>query len=95
MIVNIAFSAAPGKRDELVTKLIEIIPQTRAFDGCNNIVFTESEANPAALLLIEDWDSHEQYDAYKQWRRDSGTSVLGGELVDPNSVSTSYFNVLD
>lgn len=95
MIVNIAFTAAPGKRDELVDKLISIIPDTRAFDGCNSITFTESQETPGALLLIEDWDSHEAYDAYKSWRRESGTSVLSGDLVDLDTLATSYFTVLD
>ncbi len=95
MIVNIAFTAAPGKRDELVDTLVSILPDTRAFDGCNSIAFTESADSPGALLLIEDWDSMEQYDAYKAWRRESGTSVLGGDLVEPDSVATSFFTVID
>jgi quinol monooxygenase YgiN len=95
MIVNIAFDAAPGKRDDLVGALINLIPETQAFEGCNHITFTESQETPGSLLLIEDWDSHAHYDAYKQWRRDSGTSVLGGDLVEATSVSTSYFDVLD
>lgn len=95
MIVNIAFTAAPGKRDELVDTLVGILPDTRAFDGCNTIAFTESADSPGSLLLIEDWDSMEQYEAYKAWRRESGTSVLGGDLVDLNSVGTTFFTVID
>lgn len=95
MIVTIAFSATPGNRDALVQRLIEIIPATRAFEGCNSITFTEVQDSPGSLLLIEDWDSHESYESYKTWRREGGTSVLGSSLVDPDSVATSYFDILD
>lgn len=95
MIVNIAFQASPGKRDELVNTLLGILPETEAFDGCNDITFTESQDESGALLLIEDWQSLKHYETYKAWRRESGTSVLGGDLVVPNSVATSYFNVLN
>ncbi len=94
MIVTISFSATEGNRDALVAKLIEIIPDTLAFDGCNSIDFVESQDSPGSLMLIEDWDSHERYDAYKSWRRESGTSVLGSDLVHAASVSSSYYDVL-
>lgn len=91
MIITIAFTASPGKREALVAKLIEIIPDTQAFDGCNHIMFTESQEVPGSLLLIEDWDSMSRYEAYKAWRRESGTSVLSTDMVVPDSVSTAYF----
>ncbi len=94
MIVTISFSATEGNRDALVAKLIEIIPDTLAFEGCNSIDFVESQDSAGALMLIEDWDSHEHYNAYKTWRRESGTSVLGSDLVDATSVSSSYYDVL-
>ncbi len=95
MIVTIAFTAAAGKRDELVDALTSILPDTRAFVGCNSIAFTEVDDSPGSLMLIEDWESQEQYEAYKTWRRESGTSVLGGDLVDLDTLTTKYFNVLD
>jgi len=95
MIVTIAFRAAPQKRDDLVNTLIGILPDTRAFDGCNQITFTEAADDPGSLLLVEDWASEERYEAYKAWRRDSGTSVLGSDLVAPDSLSVAYFTNLE
>lgn len=95
MIVTISFSATAGNRDALVAKLLQIIPDTMAFDGCNSIDFVEAQESAGELMLIEDWDSHERYDAYKAWRRDSGTSVLGSDFVDSASVSTSYYDLLE
>lgn len=92
--VTIAFQAAEGQRDALVAKMIEIIPDTLAYDGCQRIEFVESVDAAGSLLLIEDWESTEHYDAYKAWRRESGTSVLGSGLVE-GGATTFVFNPLD
>ena len=94
MIVTITFSATEGNRDALVEKLLSILPDTRAFDGCNSITFVESQEAAGNLTLIEDWASSKQYDAYKAWRKESGTSVLGSDLVDPASLSSHAFEIL-
>lgn len=94
LIITIAFDAADGQRDALVDKLTSILHETRAYDGCEQITFTETLDRPGALLLVEKWASTEHYDHYKAWRRESGTSVLGGDLVSGEPV-TNYYTVLD
>lgn len=94
LLFNIEFDAAEGKRDELVAKLNSILHDTRAFDGCEQITFTESRVKPGSLLLVERWASDEHYEAYKRWRRESGTSVLGGDLV-AGTPTTTTFTILD
>ena len=91
MIVTISFSATADNRDALVAKLQEIIPDTLNFAGCRRIDFVESTESPGDLMLIEDWETAEHYETYKAWRRESGTSVLGGGLVDPDSLQTTYY----
>jgi len=95
MIITISFRAAQGKRDDLVDKLVSILPDTRAFDGCNQITFTEAADDAGSLMLVEDWVSAEQYEAYKLWRRESGTSVLSTDLVEPGSLAVSNFMNLE
>lgn len=92
MIVTVSFNATPNKRDELVAKLQEILADTRAFDGCNSVIFAEGTDSPGELILIEDWDDLASYEAYKAWRQNSGTSVLSTDLVDKSSLSSSSFN---
>ena len=94
MIVNIAFTAAEGQRGALVDRLNSILDETRAHDGCEAITFTESSETPGSLLLVERWASIPQYDAYKTWRRESGTTVLGSDLV-VGTPETTYFTILD
>lgn len=94
MIVNIAFTAAQGQRDALVDRLVSVLDDTRAYDGCEAITLTESPETPGSLLLVERWASIPQYDAYKTWRRESGTTVLGSDLVG-GTPETTYFTILD
>ena len=95
MIVTISFQAADGKRDDLVETMNAILPDTRAFDGCNNIALTESTETPGLLMLLEDWESADHYAKYKAWRAESGTSVLSGDLVKKETLSSASFERLD
>ena len=58
--------------------LSEILPDTRAFDGCQDLqVYQEGDGE--ALVFIEYWDSAAHYQRYLDWRTESG--VLN-QLVD-------------
>ena len=94
MIVTISFEASDGKRDELVEAMLGLLADTRAFEGCNDITFTESTDTPGLLMLIEDWESADHYAAYKSWRAASGTSVLSGDLVNTATLQSATFNSL-
>ncbi|NNC81910.1 MAG: hypothetical protein HKN94_17340 [Acidimicrobiales bacterium] len=91
--ITIAFEAGEGCRDELVDAMIGVIPDTQAFEGCENIRFVESVDQPGSLLLVEDWASIEHYQRYKAWRAESGTSVLSKGLVK-GTPETQVFNPL-
>ena len=95
MIVTISFQAAEGKRDDLVETMQSILPDTRAFDGCNSITLTESTETPGLLMLLEDWETADHYAEYKKWRAESGTSVLSGDLVITESLKSASFEPLD
>ena len=93
MIVNITFTAADGQRDALVDSLLSVLDETRAYDGCEGVTFAEANDYPGSMLLVEKWASIPHYDAYKAWRRESGTTVLGSDLV-AGSPETTYFTIL-
>lgn len=92
--VTIAFNAADGERDALIAKMIQIMPDTLAFEGCERIDFAECTDETGSFVLVEDWASEEHYLAYKAWRAESGTSVLGGGLVSGRA-QTEMFNSLE
>ncbi|HTK64196.1 MAG TPA: antibiotic biosynthesis monooxygenase family protein [Pseudonocardia sp.] len=82
--------AQPGKGAELAKSFEDILPDTRAYKGCNGVTVHEDASDPDKLILIEHWDSAEDHTAYSNWRKDSGT--LGGVmgLAAGRPVTTVY-----
>lgn len=52
--------AAPGKRDELISILIDGIA---GMPGCRSYVVAQDEADPDAIWITEVWDSRESHQA--------------------------------
>ncbi len=75
------FPAAPGKLPELTAALKAALPDTRAFEGCEEI---ESLLDPdrETIVLVETWRSHADYDRYLGWRVETGIlDLLDGLLA--------------
>ena len=94
IITTIEFRAAAGQRDALVEKMLAILPDTRSYDGCESITFVESDESAGSFLLVERWASRDHYDKYRAWRKETGTSVLGSDLVDGTPTS-QYFSLVN
>lgn len=54
---------------EMVTAIEANVGQTRAFAGCLGVQLLRDLADPARIVLIEQWASPEADDAYRAWRR--------------------------
>jgi len=74
------FTAAPGKLDELIGFLGEALPDTRKYDGCISLdVHLNRDSD--TIVMIENWQSQEQYDSYLAWRMETGMiDAIGGLL---------------
>ena len=94
IITTIEFRATAGKRDALVEKMLSILPDTRSYDGCESITFVENEETEGSFLLVERWASRDHYDKYRAWRKETGTSVLGSDLVD-GKPTAQYFSLVN
>lgn len=92
--VTILFDAAEGQRDALIAKMIQIMPETLAYEGCERLNFAECTDESGSFVLVEDWQSEQHYEAYKAWRAESGTSVLASGLVGGRP-QTEMFNSLE
>jgi quinol monooxygenase YgiN len=74
-----------GFADQLKAKFVELLPDTRSFDGCIYIYLTQDLDNPSKLIIIELWESRAHYDRYLQWRTDRGDmEALGAMMEDPS-----------
>jgi len=78
--------AKQGKKSELLNFLQEIIPDTRAFKGCNEIyVFEEGFTNN--LTLISNWETKHCYESYFEWRTQTGViKQLSQLLIGPPDI---------
>lgn len=72
----------------------EILPDTRAYDGCKGVEVIDNQDDRANLVLVERWESRAKYDKYFAWRQESGLiERLGGVLAGPPSIR--YFDPVD
>ena len=65
------FHAAKGRLADLTAALGGALVETRAYDGCLGL---EAWLDPErdTIMLTEQWVSHDHYDRYLAWRRDTG-----------------------
>ncbi|HCU88467.1 MAG TPA: antibiotic biosynthesis monooxygenase [Gammaproteobacteria bacterium] len=71
------------------------LPETRAYDGCNNLYIVQNQDDPLALVVIEQWDTRLKYEKYLAWRTETGVvdelvAMLDGE---PTFRFFDYFGV--
>ena len=86
--------AKPGTGDELVAFFRSILAEMRAYEGCTSVDTLQNRDDADNVLLVEEWESHEQYDNYLAWQRDRGTSDrLKEALAEPPSIR--HFDVTD
>ena len=72
----------------------EILPDTRAYDGYEDIYVVENQDKPGNLVLVEKWETREKYEKYLGWRTETGlVEQLGALCAAPPSVR--FFDTVD
>ncbi|MEE3373461.1 MAG: antibiotic biosynthesis monooxygenase [Planctomycetota bacterium] len=66
------FHVKPEHMDEFKKLLVEILPGTRGFSGCNQLEVFEAEAE-SILFSVSEWASHDCYDRDLEFRAEDGT----------------------
>ena len=86
VIVVIELTAKDGHLEPLIQQLHEILPDTRAYDGC---LFLRMSVfgSKNMVELCEEWETKEHHEAYAAWRMENGH-----ELIEPH---LEYFEVND
>jgi quinol monooxygenase YgiN len=74
MAVNIVVQGRSKDDDPagFMAYISTLVPQTRAFDGCEDISFHRKIDDPSAFMLLETWTSQAHYDTYVAWRKQRG-----------------------
>ena len=76
--------------DEFKNVLREILPDTRAFSGCQDVRVIENQDSPGSITLLEGWDSKEDHIKYVTWRTEIGTVETLAGFVEAEPATTYY-----
>ena len=86
--------AKPGTGPGLVAFFRSILPDTRAYEGCTSVETLQNSDDADHVVLVEAWESREQYEKYLAWRRETGTTDrLMDALAEPPTIR--HFDVTD
>lgn len=71
-----------GFFDEYKKWLVEILPDTRSFDGCIDIYVVRDQDDPAKIVFIELWESRKHYEKYLAWRTERGDMDTVADMME-------------
>ena len=74
MLVFVDMKPDPCHLQNMLDYLKELIPQTRAFDGCLRceIYLEKKDLEPSHLLFVDRWENLEKLENYEKWRSETG-----------------------
>jgi len=82
--VTLDLQVSAENRETLLNTLEAILPDTRAYKGCQGVVVTSNDDNPLNIVLLEKWDAREDHQSYMGWRAERGDlEKLGALLTAP------------
>jgi quinol monooxygenase YgiN len=81
----------PEAVDETLKGLGEILPDTRAYDGCLALEVVQDQADAGHVVLVEQWESPDHHKAYVAWRTETGTLAGLAEVLTQPPTFT-YFD---
>ena len=84
----------PEHVSEMKSLLAELLPDTRAYDGCQGIDVHSNTEDPGDMVLIEYWDSRAHHEKYMAWRTETGVMKKVGEMLAGPPVM-KYFEKID
>ena len=91
VVVVIDLIAKEAHLEPLIEQLRKILPDTRAYDGCNFLKMAVYEGKNV-VALYEEWETKGHQEAYVAWRMENGH-----ELIEPHieSFEATYADVLN
>ncbi len=84
----------PESVNALKSLFKEILPDTRAYDGCRGITVYSNQDNSSNLVLVQHWDSPEHHQKYLAWRTETGVMDRIGAMLS-GAPSIRYFEKVD
>ncbi len=94
VLVLLEVQVKPEEISNMKAYMEEIIPDTRAYEGCQRIDVYFDTGDTASMVAVEYWDSRAHYEKYHLWRKETGVLDRIGAMLT-GSPSIRYFNRID
>jgi len=86
--VVLELNLKPDRVDAVLGGLKEILPGTRAFDGCVSVSVVRDADDRSHVALIERWEQRSDQERYFAWRQETGALAgLAEDATGPPSVT--------
>jgi len=70
--VILDLQVSPENREELLSVLTAMLPDTRAYKGFINIAVTSNEDDIHNIVVLEQWQQRSDHENYMAWRTERG-----------------------
>jgi quinol monooxygenase YgiN len=77
-----------GMADAVLGGLKDMLPGTRAFQGCEDVLVVQDQDKPDTLILVEQWGARSDHEAYLAWRTETGALASMAEVMAEPPVFT-------
>ena len=74
-----------GYHDRLRARFVELLPDTRSYDGCIYLYIVKDQDDPSKIIIVELWESRAHYEKYLAWRTESGVMDELATMLDEPS----------
>ena len=96
VLVLVEVTVHPDKVEAARARYEEILPDTRAFEGCESVTVHVDQDAPGALVLVQRWASREHYRRYAAWRASRPDDVASGQALSTGAPTVArVFDDLD
>ncbi len=84
----------PGRSDDMLKFLADILPDSRAYQGCISLSTVRDQDDENVIVVVERWESRTAHEEYFAWRVESGTLNASMDYLDA-APDIRYFDETD
>lgn len=92
VLVLVEVQIKPEEVSNWKSYMAEILPDTRVYDGCQEINVYCNTEDMSSMVVVEHWDSRAHHENYVAWRSETGDK-FGSMIAGPPSIR--YFERID
>ena len=79
--ITFVLNLKPEVTEQMCAGFSEMLKDTRKFPGCRSVNIYRNDEDPNKIILLEEWDSRQDYEKYLAWRNEDGALDKMGEVL--------------